>query len=86
MGRRSGHAHDVKRMDLINTVRVQGLRSETQAAEIDEMQQDNLKESIGVDAMKDFPAESDIAEGEVKGSMQPKIAGLEGIEFDTGNS
>ena len=50
------------------------------------MQEENTRQAVGVDAMEPLMADDDRDEGEFKGMVQPKIAGQEGIEYDTGNS
>ncbi|CAD6572118.1 MAG: hypothetical protein CYPHOPRED_004721 [Cyphobasidiales sp. Tagirdzhanova-0007] len=64
----------------------QGLRTDAQREEQIQMQAENERQAVGLDYMQPLPADEDRGEGEVKGSFQPKIAALEGIEFDTGNS
>jgi len=65
---------------------VEGLRTNEQQAEISQIKRESQRQAVGVDDMQRMPADEDRDEGEVKGSMQPKIAGQEGIEYDTGNS
>ncbi|KAL7004377.1 hypothetical protein EMMF5_006068 [Cystobasidiomycetes sp. EMM_F5] len=64
----------------------QGLRTADQEQELKDMQDYNQRHAVGVDDIKDFPQDGDDAEGDLKARNQPKIAGLEGIEFETGNS
>ena len=66
--------------------RWQGLRSQQDLAERKEMRAENLQQAVGVDDIQRIPQDSDDPEGEIKGAKQPKMAGLEGIEYDTGNS
>lgn len=65
---------------------IEGLRTKEQQEERREIQAESTKEVIGVDAMRPLTPDEDRGEGEIKGMYQPKIAGLDGIEFDTGNS
>lgn len=60
-------------------------KQEQQFASIEE---ENTRLATGVDDMQPLPDDEDrgTGEGEIKGSFQPKIAALEGIEYDTGNS
>ena len=58
----------------------QGLRTDAQREEQIQMQAENERQAVGLDYMQPLPADEDRGEGEVKGSFQPKIAALEGIE------
>jgi hypothetical protein len=50
------------------------------------MQAEATRQAIGVDDKQPLMPDEDRDEGEFKGMVQPKIAGQEGIEYDTGNS
>ncbi|KAK9900494.1 hypothetical protein P389DRAFT_13406 [Cystobasidium minutum MCA 4210] len=65
---------------------IDGLRTREQKQERSELQEEARREAIGVDEIEPEPLDEDRGEGEFKGMHQPKIAGLEGIEYDTGNS
>lgn len=65
---------------------IDGLRTREQKQERAEIQAEATREVVGVDDMHPEVRDEDRGEGEIKGMYQPKIAGLEGIEFDTGNS
>lgn len=65
---------------------IEGLRTKEQQEERQEIQAEATKEVVGVDELRPLSPDEDRGEGEIKGMNQPKIAGLEGIEFDTGNS
>lgn len=64
---------------------IDGLRTREQKQERAEIQAEATREVVGVDDMHPEVRDEDRGEGEIKGMYQPKIAGLEGIEFDTGN-
>lgn len=65
---------------------IEALRTKEQREERKEIQAEATREVVGVDDLHPLPYDEDRGEGEIKGMGQPKIAGLEGIEFDTGNS
>ena len=65
---------------------IQGLRTSDQQREREELQAENTRQAVGVDDLKPHAPDDENDEGEIKGMHQPKIAGLQGIEFDTGNS
>ena len=64
----------------------QGLRTKADRAERQGMQAQATRQAIGVDDKQPLMPDEDRDEGEFKGMVQPKIAGQEGIEYDTGNS
>lgn len=65
---------------------IEGLRSKEQQAEYKEYQSENTREVVGADDIHPQLRDEDRGEGEIKGMHQPKIAGMEGMEYDTGNS
>lgn len=44
------------------------------------MKAESERQAVGVDDIQRLPPDEDRGEGDLTGSMQPKMAGLEGIE------